>query len=681
MVTVGNQAAAMAMDRGFADQYQEEASQPVLAGLAGHIKGFWHKAERARRTVETEMIEAMLARRGEYTPQKLAQIKEQRQPAIYMMVASAKMRQVEALLRDVLLGTGAEKPWTLAPTPDPQMPPHIVAAAVQQLTAEIQQAMLSGFMPTMDAAQQRLREMRDEVMPMLLEQARRHCERMEAKMEDQLVEGGILQALDHFITDIATFKTAFLAGPIVRRKPQLSWSPEGELVVETKDTLEWERIDPFDMYPAPWANDISRDDIIRRWRLTRSDLNAMIGVDGFSEAAIRQVLTQYDGRGYHDWLAIDSQRAVAEGKDQTDHHDTGLIDALQYWGSASGQMLLDWGMDPTQIPDPQKEYQIEAWLVGPHVVKAVLNADPLARRPFYAASFQSVPGSVWGNSVYDLCHDCQDMCNAAARALAANMGISSGPQAAILSNRLAPNEDVTEMYPWKIWQFESDPMGSTAAPVQFFQPNSNASELMAVYEKFSLLADESVGVPRYMAGFNGGEGGAGRTASGISMMIGNATKVIKQLLGHIDTFVITPMLERLFYYNMRYGDDPALKGDVKIVARGAMSLQVKEAAQLRINEFLAATGNPVDMEILGLDGRAELLRHAVKRLDVNHSKVVPSEPVMRMRQAMRMQQALMQPQPGEEGRPGQGTPAKPTKSGEQLQDGSPTTDNFSPQPA
>src|SRR6185437_12820695 len=114
--------------------------------------------------------------------------------------------------------------------------------------------------------------------------------------------------------------------------------------------------------------------------------------------------------------------------------------------------------------------------------------------------------------------DCQDMCNAAARSLAANMAIASGPQVAVNTGRMPPGEDATQMYPWKLWQFESDPMGSTAPPVIFFQPGSNADELMRVYERFSILADEYTGIPKYMTGTEGTPG-AGRTASGLSMMI------------------------------------------------------------------------------------------------------------------------------------------------------------------
>ena len=55
---------------------------------------------------------------------------------------------------------------------------------------------------------------------------------------------------------------------------------------------------------------------------------------------------------------------------------------------------------------------------------------------------------------------------------------------------MAPGADGTKMYPWKVWQTTSDPMGGTQPAVKFFQPNSNAAELMGVYEKFSGRRDK-----------------------------------------------------------------------------------------------------------------------------------------------------------------------------------------------
>lgn len=662
-------------------QVDQMQGQPVIAGLVGHIKNFWTQAENAKRQVEVAMLEALYARRGEYTAERLTKIQASKQPAIYMMVAASKMRQVESLLRDILLGTGTEKSWTLRPTPNPEMPPMLKTQIMQGLTSEIEQVILAGIYPTQEQVRQRLRQVREQVDTQLREEARVQCERMETKMEDQLIEGHQIKAMDQFITDLATFKTAFVKGPVVRNKPKLSWSEEGELVVETKLSLEWERVDPFNMYPAAWAKCTNSAPLIEKHKLTRDELNHLIGVEGYSEASIKKVLDEYGSGGLSNWLSVDAQKAAAEGKDQiAASSHTELIDALQYWGSASGQMLIDWGMDAAQVEDPTKEYQVEAWLIGSYVIKAVLNADPLARRPYYSYSFQQIPGNVWGNSPYDLMHDCQDMCNAAARALAANLGIASGPQVAILSNRLPAGEDVTEMYPWKIWQFESDAMGSTAAPITFFQPQSNASELMTVYGQFSQLADEYTGIPKYMAGFNEGSGGAGRTASGMSMMIGNASKVVKQVVGGIDINITTPLLERLYYYNMRYSDDPDLKGDVKVVARGAMAMAVKESAQVRRNEFLAATANPIDMQIMGLEGRGEVLRESAKGLDMNTDKVVPPMAVLKERQAMMAAQQQMAAAQGQD--PAQGGPAtdgsEATNNSQALMNGAPVTDNYQP---
>ncbi len=676
VMRMGNAASVLAEER--RGRFEQSQAAPVLQGLAAHIRSFFTDAQTAREEVEDRMLEALLARRGKYTTAKLQQIAADKQPEIYMMVASSKMRQIEALLRDVLLGTGAEKPWTAKATPDPSIPPDVVQEIVSTLTAEIQSAMASGFPPSMDAARERARQLRDEVDAKIIERATKAAERAERKMEDQQAEGGFLKALDSLITDLATFPTAFIAGPIVRQKATLQWGENRQPVVETRQVIEWERVDPFDMYPARWAADLNYAPFVRKHHLTRESLSEMIGVDGFNEDAIREVLTRYGDTGYQEVSTVETSKASAEGRTSVSTERTGLIDALQYWGSASGKILRAWGMTDVEIPDETKQYQIEAWLVGTIVIKATLNPDALNRRPIYATSFQRVPGSVWGNSPYDLCRDCQDMCNAAARALAANAGIASGPQVAVLANRIPAGEDITEMFPWKLWQFESDPMGGSAAPISFFQPSIYSSELMSIFERFSALADEYTGIPRYMAGFNGGEGGAGRTASGMSMMIGNATKTIKQVLGNVDIDILMPALERQYYYNRRYGDDPDFDGDLCIVARGALSLMTKEAAQVRNNEFLQiALNSPVAQQIMGIEGVAELLRGTVKGLDHNPGKIIPSEPVLRQRMADQMAAAAMGP--GVMG--AQPTQAAQPSAGDQLSNGAPASDHFSPKSA
>jgi len=194
------------------------------------------------------------------------------------------------------------------------------------------------------------------------------------------------------------------------------------------------------------------------------------------------------------------------------------------------------------------------------------------------------------------------------------------------------------MYPWKVWQFQSSEYNDGSQPITFFQPNSNAQELMSVFEKFAARADEDTMIPRYMTGEH--VAGAGRTSSGLSMLISNAGKGIKQVISNIDQNILIPIVERLYQDNLRYSQDPDLVGDVNIMAKGAQSLVVKEAEAVRRNEFLQLVLNsPVAQQIVGMNGTAELLRDAARNLSGNVDRIVPDGPQMSI---IQQQQGLIQ---------------------------------------
>lgn len=658
----------------------QAANAPVVIGLVDQIKKHWQLAKEAKQKVEQEMLSAVRARRGEYDPEKLAQIKQQGGSEIYMMLFATKARQLKALLSDILVAGGADKPWAMDPTPMPELPPMVKNQIMQAVYEETVQAEMAGMPLSVEQVRQRLQDMKAQVEMRAAEVARAESERAEKIVEDDLVEGGFLEAIDQFLDDLCVFKTAFIKGPVVTIENELKWveGPDGTTTAQVDQVKKrsWKRVDPFMIYPSPWSETVNDGFLIERHKLTRGALSAMIGVDGYSEDAIRAVLDAHGTGGLHEWLTVDMEKATAEGRDSlaSDARRSETIDALQYWGSVSGKMLREWGMSALEVPDEAREYEVEAWLVGSWAIKVVLNQDPLGRRMYYSDGFSRIPGAFWHNSLFDVIRDCQDMCNAAARALSNNLGIASGPQVYVLNDRLAAGENVTEMYPWKIWQMVSDPAGTVADPIKFFQPASHAQELMGVFEKFSQLADEYSGIPRYMAGMAGGEGGAGRTASGMSMMITNASKQIKQTITSVDLHVLQPLVEHAFEYRLLNHPELKLSGDIKVRARGAASLIAKEAAQVRLNEFLVATANPIDMQIVGMDGRAELLRSAVKRLDLpNPTKVVPSQTeVLRRAAIAQMQQMQLAQQQAQQQQPSR------SGNGQELMDGAPVTDAFQP---
>jgi hypothetical protein len=93
---------------------------------------------------------------------------------------------------------------------------------------------------------------------------------------------------------------------------------------------------------------------------------------------------------------------------------------------------------------------------------------------------------------------------------------------------------------------------------------------------------------------------------------------------YIDHDVVKPIVMRQFVYNMRYDEDESIKGDAEVVAKGAINLAVKETVNVRRIEFLNATANPIDLEILGKEGRAAIIREVAKGLQMPVEEVVPS---------------------------------------------------------
>ncbi|MEN6644300.1 MAG: hypothetical protein ABFE08_17815 [Armatimonadia bacterium] len=617
---------------------------PLILGLAAYLRECWDAAQMAKRPIETVMLKAMRQRNGEYEPEKLNAIRAQGGSEVYMMLTEIKCRAAESWLRDILMDQGTP-PWDLQATPIPDLSPtdmeELKQAFAEQVLITMRQ---TGQAPTKADMMELKEVVAQQFRFKLLQTAQNRVERMKTKIEDQLVQGGWSDAFNEFITDLATFPCAFIKGPIVRRQRYLKWntSPEGRTTVEPGERIapEYERVSPFNIYPEPGVTRINDGYLFEHHELTRQALADLIGVPGYDEQAIRKAL---ENGPQSSWVTPmeDDAREEEERKFYTEMRPTDVYDAIEFWGKVSGKMLREWGMTPEEIPDEAKEYDANVWMVGTMVIKAVLNYDPLGEKPYAKTSFIKTPGSFWGRSIPEIIEDLQNICNAAARALVNNMGIASGPQVELNLERLPPNEEITTMHPWKIWQVLNDPLGSSAPAIRFNQPTDNSGSLMAVYEKFSRLADDHSGIPSYIYGDTDVQG-AGRTASGLSMLMGSAGKGIRQVVMHIDHDVVKPIIHRQFVYNMRYDDDESIKGDAQIIPRGAVNLAVKETTNVRRVEFLNATANEIDMGIIGPDGRAAILREIAKGLQMPVDEVVPSRENLAAKKKAQERMAMQQ---------------------------------------
>ena len=543
------------------------------------------------------------------------------------------MLAAEAWINDIFFQPG-ERSWGADPTPLPDLPDDIEAeirAQMEQAAAIVAQVRGEYINPA--DVEDRINNFKDEFLKKVQKVAQKRAERIEDLIDDQLTEGKWEPAIKEFIKDLVTFPGAILKGPVVRKSRKLGWVKKaGKWMADIKPALttEFYRASPFDIYPSANSRNVNDGYLFERHRLRRKDLLAMLGVPGYDEKAIRLVLDMYGMGGLRQWLYNDQIRAELEGRPNEWLTKEETIDALEFWGSVQGKLLREWGMSEKDVPDPFAEYEVNAWLIGNYVIRAVINSDPLNRRPYHVASFEKIPGAFWGYGVPELMMDVQDVCNAAARSLVNNLAMASGPMAEIHADRLASGEDITSMGPWRIWQTVSDPNGTNTPAVRFFQPSINAEALMKVFEFFSRLADEYTGIPSYTYGDTGSLQGAGKTASGLSMLMSAVSRGIKMVISHLDK-AIESAIELQFIHNMLYHDDESVKGDIMIKARGTTSLLAKEQQQIRRAELLEKTNNPTDLAIMGLPGRAALLRESVKSLDIDVDDVIPEEVMQRVR--------------------------------------------------
>lgn len=601
------------------------------------------------------LVAAMRTFKGEYSSSKLAEIRKFGGSDIFARLSATKCRGATSLLRDVYLNT--DKPWGLEPTPDPVLPDDVVNDVLNLVMVESNTMTRLGQPPTPDMIKDRVKTLMVAAKKAAIKTAKSEAEKSFDKLDDLLTEGGFYEALGSFLVDLPLFPFAVLKGPVVRIQPEVTWV-QGRAVQQNKPRMMWNRVSPFDVWWTPGVSNIADATVIERTRVTRSDLNQLLGLPGYNDAAIKEVLRWYGQSGYVEINAStsDTARAQMESREDPRMNESGLIDMIELHGYVQGRMLLDQGFSPEQVPDPMADYFVDVFKIGRYVIKVQLSPSLRKRPPYYITSFEKVPGTVVGNGLPDILEDVQDAANAALRSLINNMAIASGPQVVVNDDRVADNEDSDELYPWKRWHTVNDPMSSGQLdPIKFFQPQSNAQELLGVYEKFTQIADDLSAIPRYITGSDR-MGGAGRTASGLAMLMGNAAKILQTVASNIDGDVIEPVVTELYDMVMLTDETGMLRGDESIVVLGVNVAMQRETQRQRQLEFLQITANPIDTQITGIRGRANVLRSVADGIGLEGDEVVPSDDEIRLQMAGPPGGAPGAPAPG--GGPGapQGTP-------------------------
>jgi len=642
--TLQRDAAAIPEAKDLTDDFSHETA------LAGHVRNAWMRNKLSKVRIDVKMLSDLRARRGVYSAAQVSTMQAANSGLniVWHPLTEVKCRAASAWIREIVLPIG-EQPWGVNPTPIPDLPRDIkksvVAKALSEATQAMQQASQAGggvmardeFRELVTQIGEKLRDEAEETYTKIAE---KRAKRMERQIEDRLAQGGYEKAMDSFVEDFVTYPAAILKGPIYTRHKTLKWTDSFKPVLSDDPQQTWERVSPFDVYPASGSKSPQQGDFIERIRFRRDDLFALKGLPNYQDDQIDSALRDYYNGHLEGWLWTESERQRLE--QETLYMwlaPPGVIDALNYWGSVPGWKLMSWGVAGDL--EETREYECNVLICGRYVLYAAMNSDPLRQRPYRKACYDEIPGAFWGRSIPDLAATPQQMCNAIACALADNLSIASGPQTWVHTDRFADGEQSMEMFPWKLWQLKSDPTQGVNPGIGFFQPSDNSDKLMATLEKWEIRADDATGIPRYTYG-NERAGGSADTATGLSMLMNNAAKGLRRAIANIDSNVIAPTIGDTFTNEMLYNPDESIKGDNIVVPRGAAAILIRESAQQRRIQFLTMTANPIDAQIITARYRAALLRETAAAMELPVDDVVPSdEALSQIQQAQQESQQQM----------------------------------------
>jgi hypothetical protein len=298
-------------------------------------------------------------------------------------------------------------------------------------------------------------------------------------------------------------------------------------------------------------------------------------------------------------------------------------------------------MSEKDIPDETKEYDVTMIMIGAHIIRAVLNHNPLGKKPYHKESWERIEGQFYGNGIPQKAAAIEDVINAIVRAISNNAAMTSGPQFVVDISQLAVGQDPNDIRPLKVWQLDSTQnlgalSGNGKLPFDSFSPESHVADNLTILNAFMRLLDEYTGVPSITYGVEDTQGG-GKTASGQQMQLSMAGKTIGNLSSRVDMNVVEQSIGMVYDMLMLYDNDESIKGDAEIVAGGASAVIAKQQQLIRLMELLDRTNNEVDMQIIGLPGRAEMLRQVFHRYELNLDHVIPDKDELAKRDAIMQQ--------------------------------------------
>lgn len=582
------------------------SGRQVADSLGSVLKSEFEDAARRRQPYEERWLKDIRQAKDIYEPDVKSELnKNVNRSQTFIPKTRTKKSALGARLLELFFPANGEQNWDIQPTPEPSVPPDRIEEMASEIT---------------ESGEDYRQYSRRSLSRMA---ADRSCQAMRDEMRDQLVNRFGRPSYREVISDVVdqglTLGTGVLKGPLVDYAQRESWIfLESDSRWEIRGNVQRERtpfkeyVSLWDCYPDMDATNIR--DCRFHWQthlMTMAELEELASMPYFDSQAIREYIRDHP-----------------EGDAQLRNHEVNLRSlsdstqppslknryrVLERWGYLKGHDLARAGVD---VPEEamEREFPANCWILGYRVIKAVREPVRGVVIPYHYWYFSKDESSIFGDGVPYVLRDSQSSLNSTVRAMLDNSAISSGPQVGVNVSALQPGTDWRQIGAWGVWPFESAEDMQKA--MQVWDLPNHINNYLALVQYLTNLMDE-ITTPRFMQG-DGQVSGAGRTAHGLSMLMGAAHVVLKDLVRQFDDRITRPFIIALYHWNMQFNEREDIKGDYQVQATGSTSLVAKEIQTEKLLQVAQITENP---RFAGRLKDDELLEEIFRSMDVKTSLV------------------------------------------------------------
>lgn len=592
-----------------------EEEQMKLSPVSEYVRERFNRSRLKRNSDETRWLEAYQNYRGIYS--SAVQFTDTEKSRVFIKITKTKVLAAYAQIVDVLFA-GGKFPIGIEPSPIPNgdtadsiyFDPEEKDELQNEVSPTIARPDILGPFKKMlsDRMGDKMKEGAGKTpTSQTFEPTKVAARKMEKKIHDQLEESDASKHLRFFASELCLFGHGVMKGPFVVNKEYPKWSSEGVYTPKFEQIPKVDSVSIWNFYPDSEARSIEDCSYtVERHRYSKYQLRDLKKRPNFRSDSIDTAVLMGPNYIPEFWESI--------LEDNTSTGTTERYEILEFWGLVDRELLEEGGVELPPELSEKEDFQANIWVCNGQVLRLILNPFTPSNIPYYAVPYEINPYSFFGVGVAENMSDTQAVMNGSMRMAIDNAAISGNIIIEIDETNMVPGQSL-DIYPGKVFRRAGGAPGQAIFGTTF--PNVT-NQLMQLYDKARQLSDEATGMPSYAHGGTN-IGGVGKTAAGMSMLMGAASQNIKAVVRNIDDYLLSKLGKSLFAFNMQFNFDEEFIGDLAIVAKGTDSLMRNEVRSQRLLQFLQITADPGSAPFVKRD---YILREIATSLDLDADKVL-----------------------------------------------------------